>query len=85
MIKNNILCLIFELLRNNTNENDFQESSFHVSILWCVGDRRNELQALLPQFRHLLEHSLSIDDSNLMIEVKNLFCKIGNKLYSFHL
>lgn len=77
---------MFESLRSNVNENDFQEASFHVSLLWCLGDRRNELEALLPQFCHLLEQSLSIDDdSNLMLEVEKLFCKIGNKLYSFHL
>ncbi|XP_055305183.1 U6 snRNA phosphodiesterase 1 [Sitodiplosis mosellana] len=63
----------------------YKEASFHVSLLWCLGDRRNELHALLPQFCKLLEHLSSIDDSNLTIDVEKLFCKIGNKLYSFHL
>lgn len=62
-----------------------QEASFHVSLLWCLGDRRNELQALLPKFHRLLEHLSSLDDSSLTLDVKQLFCKIGNKLYSFHL
>lgn len=71
-------CLIY-------NEFDFQEASFHVSLMWCLGDKRNELQTLLPKFCRLLEHLSLTDDSNLTLNVEQLFCKIGNKLYNFHL
>ncbi|XP_031628701.1 U6 snRNA phosphodiesterase [Contarinia nasturtii] len=63
----------------------YKEASFHVSLLWCLGDRKQELQALLPEFHSLLDHLLSSDDANFTLNVEQLFCKIGNKLYSFHL
>lgn len=69
------------------NKSLFQEASFHVSLLWCLGDRRNELNALLPQFLRKLEQltaAAAVDLSNA-IHVDQLFCKIGNKLYKFHL
>lgn len=67
--------------------NIFQEASFHVSLLWCLGDRRNELMALLPQFCSKFEDVSSTADDNLgfALHVEQLFCKIGNKLYKFQL
>lgn len=62
-----------------------QEASFHISLLWCLGDRRDELNSLLPQFCSLLERLSAADDSNFAIFVEQLFCKIGNKLYKFQL
>lgn len=63
----------------------FQEASFHVSILWCLGDKREELTSLLPYFCNILERLSSADDSSLVLNVERLHCKIGNKLYQFQL
>lgn len=68
----------------------FQESSFHVSILWCLGDQREFLQSQRKSLQLLLEQC--IDQSAAKDEdgafdhlVDRVECKIGNKFYTFPL
>lgn len=62
----------------------FQSPSFHMSVAWCVGDFEKDLNLVLPQLNHKLSELIDeFDDDNWYIHVNSIYCKIGNKYYTF--
>ncbi|XP_026481628.1 U6 snRNA phosphodiesterase [Ctenocephalides felis] len=62
----------------------YEDPSFHMSILWCTGDHKEELLELLEKlnetFYKIIESSA--DNFNaLELSVDRLICKTGNQLY----
>ncbi|XP_068155427.1 U6 snRNA phosphodiesterase 1 [Drosophila tropicalis] len=58
----------------------YDPPSFHVSLLWCVGDHENVLQEKLSELRGLLE-----TEDTLLLNVNKLHCKCGNKQFIYKL
>lgn len=74
-----------EVLKEFNLESFYREMSFHVSILWIVGDHRETLCELEEDFR---EHFLDILGENFpdfSTQVEKIHCKSGNKLHTFTL
>ncbi|XP_012259174.2 U6 snRNA phosphodiesterase 1 isoform X1 [Athalia rosae] len=63
----------------------YQEASFHVSILWCLGDAEEKLNRELPLLNESVSNFLAEQLSHKYLEISNINCKIGNKLYIFPL
>lgn len=62
-----------------------QNPSFHVSLLWCLGDREKDLMPLLPEFCAIFDRLIIADSTDFIIKANQLHCKIGNKLFNFQL
>ncbi|XP_055710345.1 U6 snRNA phosphodiesterase 1 [Phlebotomus papatasi] len=74
-----------EVLKEFNLECFYREMSFHVSILWIVGDHRETLCELEEDFR---EHFLDVLGENFpdfSTQVEKIHCKSGNKLHTFTL
>lgn len=54
---------------------------FHVSILWCLGNRKAELEKVIDQTQAILDEYLKNDDADFHLHVDKLHSKIGNKLF----
>jgi len=52
----------------------YEKPSFHVSLVWCVGDYQELLRKKLKELQHLLE-----DHDTLKLLVNEVHCKCGNK------
>ena len=65
--------------------NEFQNPSFHASILWCVGDHRENLKNKLLIMEKLFKKYLSHDPEDFEVKITKMICKTGNKYFSFHL
>ncbi|CAG9793877.1 unnamed protein product [Diatraea saccharalis] len=61
----------------------YENPSFHASILWFIGDRKNELTSYLEKFNVLLREE--VVNSLQPVFVDTLNCKIGNKYYQYSL
>lgn len=61
----------------------FQNAMFHVSILWCLGDRKSELEQKLDQLQTIFNEHLHNDENVFVVNVDRLYIKIGNKLFTF--
>ncbi|XP_046746545.1 U6 snRNA phosphodiesterase [Diprion similis] len=62
----------------------YEEASFHISILWCLGDVTEKLNAWLPTLNESL-NSIYAEHFLHSFEVSKINCKIGNKMYTFPL
>ncbi|BFF89302.1 U6 snRNA phosphodiesterase [Drosophila madeirensis] len=58
----------------------YDPPSFHVSLLWCVGDHEELLNSKLKQLRELLE-----DQDTLQLSVNEIHCKSGKKDFTYKL
>lgn len=54
----------------------YEDRSFHMSLLWGLGDLTHDL-------RNFIKQNKGFCDFVLPVSVKNCFCKTGNKLFSF--
>lgn len=72
----------------------YADPSFHVSLLWCLGDQLDRVQLELAGLGdvlvdHLAEASAAADSDGTNDAfaplVQSIECKIGNKLYTFPL
>ncbi|XP_044748014.1 U6 snRNA phosphodiesterase [Coccinella septempunctata] len=64
----------------------YQDPSFHISILWCVGDLQSKLDSYLPHFNLMLNKVMTEYSEQIWyIPVNYLFCKTGNKKFQFPL
>ncbi|XP_042637745.1 U6 snRNA phosphodiesterase [Orycteropus afer afer] len=63
----------------------YQDPSFHVSLAWCVGDARLQLEGQCV--RELQEIVDEFEDSELLLRVhaRPIRCKSGNKFFSLPL
>ncbi|XP_017117437.1 U6 snRNA phosphodiesterase [Drosophila elegans] len=55
-------------------------ASFHVSLLWCVGDREHLLNSKLKELNELLE-----DQDTLSLAITEVHLKCGNKDFTYML
>ncbi|XP_015518757.1 U6 snRNA phosphodiesterase [Neodiprion lecontei] len=62
----------------------YEDASFHVSILWCLGDVKEKLNASLPALNESW-NSICAEHFLHSFEVSKINCKIGNKMYTFPL
>lgn len=63
----------------------YVNASFHVSVLWCLGDERLKITQHLDRIKDKLDQLIVEDPDEYQINVMNLECKAGNRLYSFPL
>ncbi|XP_011185579.2 U6 snRNA phosphodiesterase 1 [Zeugodacus cucurbitae] len=62
----------------------YEKPSFHISFLWCLGDK----VSVLNEYLHTLESAIKVgmDESNaLNLFIKEINCKSGNKEFTFKL
>ncbi|XP_055001643.1 U6 snRNA phosphodiesterase 1 isoform X2 [Sorex araneus] len=63
----------------------YQDPSFHISLAWCVGDARPQLETrCLRELQELVEE---FEDSEVLLRVlaEHVRCKAGNKFFSLPL
>lgn len=58
----------------------YESPSFHVSLLWCVGDQQELLQQKLKELQQLLD-----ENDTLKLPVNEVHCKCGNKDFIYKL
>ncbi|XP_012215079.1 U6 snRNA phosphodiesterase 1 isoform X2 [Linepithema humile] len=63
----------------------YKDTSYHISIFWCLGDQRAHLQKFLPFLTCNLNKFLAENTEDSFIYVNEIQCKIGNKCYMFEL
>ncbi|XP_008573378.1 PREDICTED: U6 snRNA phosphodiesterase [Galeopterus variegatus] len=63
----------------------YQDPSFHISLAWCVGDARLQLEGQC--LRELQEMVEEFEDSEMLLRVhaEQVRCKSGNKFFSMPL
>lgn len=62
-----------------------QDASFHVSILWCTGNKKSEILMIIDKLKQLLCDAIEDDYEDYQIVVNRIDCKVGNKVYSYPL
>lgn len=63
----------------------FQDASFHVSILWCSGNKKSKILLQLKKLEQLLLEAIEDDYEDYQIAVNRIECKVGNKVYNYPL
>jgi U6 snRNA phosphodiesterase len=63
----------------------YQPPSFHISILWCLGDKREALRIGLNHLNQILQKYLDDDIQEFSENVKNIYFKCGNRIYNYEL
>ncbi|XP_052902370.1 U6 snRNA phosphodiesterase 1 [Anopheles moucheti] len=63
----------------------YVDRSFHVSILWCLGDRESEVRKELPAISTMFERVYEEEYCDISQQVKKLWFKCGNKMFNFDL
>ncbi|XP_073841360.1 U6 snRNA phosphodiesterase 1 [Musca autumnalis] len=58
----------------------YEDPSFHVSILWCLGDYVDEINKQLPEIEKCIKDLLPIE-----LNIEKLYCKSGFKEFNFEL
>ncbi|XP_037950839.1 U6 snRNA phosphodiesterase isoform X2 [Teleopsis dalmanni] len=61
----------------------YDDPSFHISFLWCLGDKVDVLNSNLKKILDIL--SQNNDSDILKIKINELKCKSGNKEFTFKL
>uniref|UniRef100_A0A0K8T016 U6 snRNA phosphodiesterase n=1 Tax=Lygus hesperus TaxID=30085 RepID=A0A0K8T016_LYGHE len=62
----------------------YDEASFHMSIVWALGNKKTELESMIPELNKIFDASLN-DNLDLTIPITNYICKIGHKIYNLKL
>uniref|UniRef100_A0A182SKR8 U6 snRNA phosphodiesterase n=1 Tax=Anopheles maculatus TaxID=74869 RepID=A0A182SKR8_9DIPT len=63
----------------------YADRAFHVSILWCLGDREAEVRKGLPVLTSVFERVYEEEYCDISQLVKKLWFKCGNKMFHFDL
>lgn len=58
----------------------FKDPSFHISILWCVGDCVSLVESLVPAIMEALRERLPVH-----LKINKIYCKSGFKEFNFKL
>ncbi|XP_013111404.2 U6 snRNA phosphodiesterase 1 [Stomoxys calcitrans] len=58
----------------------YEDPSFHISILWCVGDHANGMNERLAELMAILKDHFPIE-----LRIDKIYCKSGFKEFSFQL
>ncbi|XP_063990722.1 U6 snRNA phosphodiesterase 1 [Diachasmimorpha longicaudata] len=63
----------------------YEEASFHISFLWLLGDKEEELQELIPSLNESLFKTFSENPDQNYVNVIEIYCKVSKKLYRWPL
>lgn len=63
----------------------YQNPSFHISLIWCLGNKKDDLARILPQLKKQFHELKNEKPLTWIMLVKKLKCKIGNRLYKFNM
>jgi len=63
----------------------YNPPSFHVSLGWCLGDKSALIRSMLQKLELKLVDVLDEDGAAGSLHVKDIHCKIGNKIFQFKL
>ncbi|XP_046382788.1 U6 snRNA phosphodiesterase [Ischnura elegans] len=63
----------------------YSNPAFHLSIVWCLGDKTKEIKERMPSVELVHQQFLKAHPSEWHTEINQVDCKCGNKLYSFPL
>lgn len=63
----------------------YEDSSYHISFLWCLGNETAALNNLTASLTNKLNQYLAEYTEDRHIHVNKVHLKIGNKLYAFNL
>ncbi|XP_015121501.1 U6 snRNA phosphodiesterase [Diachasma alloeum] len=63
----------------------YEDASYHISFLWLLGDKEEDLKKLIPTLNESLFDILSKHFENSYINIEHIHCKVGNKLYKWPL
>ncbi|EZA59444.1 hypothetical protein X777_00287 [Ooceraea biroi] len=61
------------------------DSSYHVSFFWCLGDEEAYLKELLPSLTESLSEFFAENPEDTSVCVNEICCKVGNKYRVFRL
>lgn len=59
--------------------------SFHLSILWCLGDHLDVLQLHLDKLNQILTQIYEDNQTDFFLNITTIQCKSGNRLFQFDL
>ncbi|CAA9996525.1 unnamed protein product [Nesidiocoris tenuis] len=62
----------------------YDEASFHMSIVWTLGNRKGQLESMIPELNKIFDASLN-ENLDLTIPITHYICKIGHKIYNVKL
>lgn len=86
---NNIADYLISAINNILEEYQlppfYEDPSLHVSILWLLGDREDCINKVLPLITSSFNKFLTDHIEENYVNIRELYCKIGNKLYTFKL
>lgn len=65
----------------------YEDPSFHTSILWCNGDKKDYINQKLESnhYQKSINDLLLKYDKQLNIRVNHIICKTGNKMFKYDL
>ncbi|XP_033213360.1 U6 snRNA phosphodiesterase isoform X2 [Belonocnema kinseyi] len=63
----------------------YEEASHHVSFLWCLDNQEERLKVKLPSLSSSLRNFIAENPQESYVQVQELHCKVGNRLYTFNL
>ncbi|KZC13816.1 PREDICTED: U6 snRNA phosphodiesterase-like [Dufourea novaeangliae] len=63
----------------------YEDSSYHISFLWCLGDETASLSNLTSSLTNKLNHYLAEHIEERYIHINKVHLKVGNRLYAFKL
>ncbi|XP_037048846.1 U6 snRNA phosphodiesterase [Bradysia coprophila] len=63
----------------------YEDASFHVSILWCAGNKKAKIQTEIDKLQQMLNEAIEDDCDDYQFVVNRIECKIGNKIYDYPL
>ncbi|XP_023290087.1 U6 snRNA phosphodiesterase isoform X2 [Orussus abietinus] len=63
----------------------YEDASHHISFLWTLDDKEEQLKSLLSSMTRSLNEYLASSPEENSIMVNTVHCKVGNRLYTFQL
>uniref|UniRef100_A0A1B6KUX3 U6 snRNA phosphodiesterase n=2 Tax=Graphocephala atropunctata TaxID=36148 RepID=A0A1B6KUX3_9HEMI len=78
-------CVLDECLAEFRLPPFYKEPSFHMSVLWVVGDARATLEPLVPTLQAEFDAHMADHPHELTLDVTQCLCKSGNKSFAFSL
>ncbi|XP_050091286.1 U6 snRNA phosphodiesterase 1 [Anopheles aquasalis] len=63
----------------------YEDRSFHISLLWALGDQSETVASSLPKLTERFEEIYEEEYTDLTQTIRKLWFKCGNKLYHFQL
>uniref|UniRef100_A0A182K0F9 U6 snRNA phosphodiesterase n=1 Tax=Anopheles christyi TaxID=43041 RepID=A0A182K0F9_9DIPT len=82
---NKLVTSLDECLREYKLPLYYTDRAFHVSIMWCLGDREAEVRKELPAIATVFERVYEEEYCDISQQVKKLWFKCGNKSFHFDL